>query len=177
MRFARAAQMALTAILLSIVFSAGHSAFAQDTTRPLIISEFRLNGTNGANDEFIEIYNNSDTDHVVTSTAGTGYALAASDGVTRFVIPIPRPLGARHYLAVTHRRPIAGQLPGWATTSGGPHRNLRATYTTNITKGEDPDGAAKPASAARGLRSLTLHSRRRISYWQIASMRSVQPKK
>ena len=33
----------------------------------LIISEFRLRGPNGANDEFIEIYNNTDSAHVVTA--------------------------------------------------------------------------------------------------------------
>ena len=52
----------------------------------LIISEFRLRGVNGANDEFIEIYNNSGSDHVVLGF-GTGYAVVASDSVTRCVIP------------------------------------------------------------------------------------------
>ena len=73
MRFpARTAALALAGTLFGLVFSAGQSAFAQDTTRPLIISEFRLNGTNGANDEFIEIYNNSDTTHVVDSADNLG---------------------------------------------------------------------------------------------------------
>jgi hypothetical protein len=36
---------------------------------PLIISEFRLRGPNGANDEFIEIYNNADMAHTVTLEA------------------------------------------------------------------------------------------------------------
>ena len=38
---------------------------------PLLISEFRLRGPNGANDEFVEIYNNSDFAHTVNSTDGT----------------------------------------------------------------------------------------------------------
>src|SRR5215467_12157991 len=69
---------------------------------PLIISEFRFRGPNGANDEFIEIYNNTDTDHTVASSDGSsGYALAASDGVTRFVIPNGTVIPARgHFLGV-----------------------------------------------------------------------------
>lgn len=54
----------------------------------IIISEFRLQGPNGVNDEFIEIYNASGANHTVAdSGAGTGYAVVASDGVTRCVIP------------------------------------------------------------------------------------------
>jgi len=53
----------------------------------LLISEFRLRGAAGANDEFIEIYNNSGADHTVTAISGTGYAVAASDGVVRCTIP------------------------------------------------------------------------------------------
>src|SRR3990172_8705832 len=33
----------------------------------LMISEFRLRGPNGANDEFIEIYNDTGADHTVAS--------------------------------------------------------------------------------------------------------------
>src|ERR1700748_1339657 len=51
------------------------------TAGQLIISSFRVRGPNGANDEYIEIYNNSGADHTVAdSGAGTGYAVAASDG-------------------------------------------------------------------------------------------------
>ena len=58
------------------------------TAGELIISEFRLRGVNGADDEFIEIYNNSGAAHTVAdSGAGTGYAIVASDGITRCVIP------------------------------------------------------------------------------------------
>jgi len=53
----------------------------------LIISEFRLRGPNGANDEFIEIYNNSNNAvNVQASDGSSGYAVAASDGLVRFVI-------------------------------------------------------------------------------------------
>ena len=65
----------------------------------LIISEFRVRGPNGANDEFIEIYNDSGADHTVTAISGTGYAIAASDGTTRCSIPNGTIIPARgHYL-------------------------------------------------------------------------------
>jgi len=68
----------------------------------LIISEYRLRGPNGANDEFVEIYNNSNTGlNVATSDGSPGFALAASDGVARFVIPNGTIIPARgHYLGV-----------------------------------------------------------------------------
>jgi hypothetical protein len=52
----------------------------------LIISEFRLQGPGGINDEYIEIYNNSGANHTVTAI-GTGYAIVASDGVVRCIMP------------------------------------------------------------------------------------------
>jgi hypothetical protein len=67
---------------------------------PLIISEFRLRGTNGANDEFVEIYNNGDSDVTINAFDGSaGFALAASDGIARFTIPNGTVIPARgHYL-------------------------------------------------------------------------------
>jgi uncharacterized repeat protein (TIGR01451 family) len=54
----------------------------------LLISEFRLSGPAGANDEFIELYNNTETPlSVSTSDGSEGWAVAASDGVIRFQIP------------------------------------------------------------------------------------------
>ena len=51
---------------------------------PLIISEFKLRGPNGSTDEFIEIYNNTDSAHVVSASDGSmGYGVFASDGVMR----------------------------------------------------------------------------------------------
>jgi hypothetical protein len=61
---------------------------AAAATTGLVISEFRLRGPNGANDEFVEIYNGTGADHTVTATgAGTGYGVAASDGALRCSIP------------------------------------------------------------------------------------------
>jgi len=59
---------------------------ASTANAQLVISEFRVRGPNGANDEFIEIANNSGADHTVAG-GGTGYAVAASNGVARCVIP------------------------------------------------------------------------------------------
>ncbi len=89
----------------------------------LIISEFRLRGpglldeaiTSGGdgggpnapgssqdNDEFIEVYNNTDSDIVVSTLDGSaGWAVVAADGVTRFIIPNDTVIPARgHFLGV-----------------------------------------------------------------------------
>jgi subtilase family serine protease len=66
----------------------------------LLISEFRFRGPRGANDEFVELYNNTDADiNVATDDGSNGWALVASDGVVRGVIPNSTVLPARgHYL-------------------------------------------------------------------------------
>ena len=58
-----------------------------DAAGSLVISEYRLTGPNGFADEFIEIYNDSGADHTVAAISGTGYAIAASDGIVRCTIP------------------------------------------------------------------------------------------
>jgi hypothetical protein len=69
---------------------------------PFVISEFRFRGPGGVDDEFIEIYNNSDGNITVNAVDGTaGWSLVASDGIVRFVIPNGTLIrGRRHYLAV-----------------------------------------------------------------------------
>ena len=105
---------------------------AQIAAAQLIISEFRVRGTNGANDEFIEIYNNSGADHTVAG-GGTGYAVAASNGVARCVIPNGTVVPNRgHYLCVNSvGYSLASYPAGNGTTATGD-----ATYTTDI-----PDNA------------------------------------
>src|SRR5918999_2412592 len=92
---------------------------AAETSAQLIISEFRLRGPNGANDEFIEIYNNSGADHTVASTApSTGYAIAASNGVARCVIPNGTVIPNRgHFLCANS---IGYSLGGYPGGSGVP---------------------------------------------------------
>lgn len=105
---------------------------AQIAEAQLIISEFRVRGPSGANDEFIEIYNNSGADHTVAG-GGTGYAVAASDGVARCVIPNGTVIPNRgHYLCVNSvAYSLASYPAGNGTTATGD-----ATYTTDI-----PDNA------------------------------------
>jgi hypothetical protein len=105
---------------------------ASTANAQLIISEFRVRGPNGLNDEFIEIANNSGADHTV-SGGGTGYAVAASDGVARCVIPNGTVIPNRgHYLCVNSiGYSLASYPAGNGTTATGD-----ATYTTDI-----PDNA------------------------------------
>lgn len=114
--------------VLGLVLLAQQSASAQ-----LIISEFRVRGPSGANDEFIEIYNNSGADHTVTAASGTGYGVAASDGTTRCSIPNGTVIPNRgHYLCVNSvAYSLASYPAGTGTTATGD-----ATYTTDI-----PDNA------------------------------------
>jgi hypothetical protein len=101
-------------------------------TNSLIISEFRVRGPNGANDEFIELYNNTGADVTVTG-GGTGFAVAASNGVARCVVPNGTVVPNRgHYLCVNSvGYSLASYPAGNGTTATGD-----ATYTTDI-----PDNA------------------------------------
>jgi hypothetical protein len=99
------------------------------TPSDLLISEFRLRGPDGPNDEFIEISNVGSAPHVVTSTSGSGYGIAASDGVTRCTIPngtvIPK--GGHYLCANSTGYSLASYPAGNGTTA-----TADATYTTDI---------------------------------------------
>lgn len=99
---------------------------AVPTAGQLIISEFRVRGPSGANDEFIEIYNTTGADFTVTAASGTGLGIAASDGVTRCVIPTGTVIPAGGHWLCTNS--VAYSLAGYSTGN--------ATYTTDI-----PDNA------------------------------------
>jgi pimeloyl-ACP methyl ester carboxylesterase len=85
----------------------------------LIITEFRLRGPNGSNDEYVELYNNTDQNIVVSTGDGSiGWALASSDGVGGFVIPTGTVIPARsHYLAVGDGYSLAVAATGDLTYS------------------------------------------------------------
>jgi hypothetical protein len=121
--------VATSAILLSLTVNIP----SVEAAGSLIISEFRLRGPSGAGDEFIEIYNDSGSSHTVAAISGTGYAIAASDGVTRCSIPNGTVIPARgHYLCVNSTMYSLASYPsGNGTTATGD-----ATYTTDI-----PDNA------------------------------------
>ena len=119
-------------LFYAAVFAAFIFVTAAETSAQLIISEFRVRGPNGANDEFIELYNNSGADHTVAG-GGTGYAVAASNGVARCVVPNGTVIPNRgHYLCVNSvGYSLASYPAGNGTTATGD-----ATYTTDI-----PDNA------------------------------------
>ena len=100
----------------------------------LVISEFRLRGPSGAQDEFIEIYNNSGASHTVVG--GLGHRLRRRR-LGRYD-PLQHPQRHRHprtgghYLCVNSATYSLGAYPaGNGTTATGD-----ATYTTDI-----PDNA------------------------------------
>ena len=99
----------------------------------LIISEFRVRGPNGANDEFIEIYNNSGADHTV---ARRRHRVRRRGLGRRGPLRHPQRHGhsrtAGHYLCVNSvGYSLASYPAGNGTTATGD-----ATYTTDI-----PDNA------------------------------------
>ncbi|MBC8066694.1 MAG: cadherin-like domain-containing protein [Deltaproteobacteria bacterium] len=98
------------------------------STSGLVISEYRVRGPNGANDEFIEIANTGPA-HTVESSSGTGYGIAASDAVVRCSIPdgtvIPQ---FGHYLCVNSVGYSWGSYPaGVGLLASGD-----ATFATDI---------------------------------------------
>lgn len=111
------------------VFSTSIASASTATTGQIIISEFRVRGPNGMNDEFIELYNASGADHTVDAASGSGYGVVASDGITRCSIPNGTVIPARgHYLCVNSIGYSLASYPGGnGTTATGD-----ATYTTDI---------------------------------------------
>jgi uncharacterized repeat protein (TIGR01451 family) len=103
----------------------------------LLISEFRLSGPAGANDEFIELYNNTETPIAVSTTDGSeGWAVAASDGVIRFQIPNGTVIPARgHFLGVNSAGYSLSSYPA-GNGANAPTATGDAAYTIDI-----PDNA------------------------------------
>ncbi len=124
--------------------------FAVPASAQLVISEFRVRGPAGANDEFVEIMNNSAASHTVAG-GGTGYALAASNGVARCVIPNGTVLPPRgRYLCVNSvASSLAAYPAGNGTTATGD-----ATYTTDI-----PDNAGIALFSTSVAANFTLANR------------------
>lgn len=100
----------------------------------LIISEFRLRGPVGPNDEYIELYNNS-TQNITVCTAdgSSGWAVVSSDGVTRFVVPNGTVIPERgHYLAVSGGYSLSGYGAGNITyASDVPDNSGLALFNTS----------------------------------------------
>ena len=102
------------------------------TSGQVLISEFRFHGSAGGNDEFVELYNNSNSPIVVSSSDGSaGWGLVGinTTGTTavRFTVPNGTTIPARgHYLATNNG--AAGYSLGAAATGD-------ITYATGIVDG------------------------------------------
>jgi hypothetical protein len=86
---------------------------------PILITEFRFQGAAGGNDEFIEIYNNSNSPHTVTDTAGgTGYAVVGTNTTGTFsnrcTIPNGTVIPARGHFLCTNNGAAGYSLGGYA---------------------------------------------------------------
>ncbi|HEX8189729.1 MAG TPA: hypothetical protein VF586_15345 [Pyrinomonadaceae bacterium] len=136
---------------------------------PLIISEFRLRGpgADGAagtadddDDEFVEIFNNSNAEVTVNAYDGSaGFALAASDGIARFVIPNGTRIPARgHYLGVNS---VGYSLGAYAA----------GTPTTPTTAAADDGTGDRNSPASTGTDAPAAKSRLRAR----AARTNVQP--
>ena len=114
-----------TPLVLFVVNVSGQSGGSA-----LLISEFRVRGPNGANDEFIEIYNNSDSAHVVASSDGSsGYSIAASDGVARCFIPNGTVIPARgHFLCANVIAYSLASYPAGNGTTATPDASFSAQH-------------------------------------------------
>ncbi|WP_271085011.1 hypothetical protein [Brevundimonas sp. NIBR11] len=88
------------------------------------ISEFRLRGPGGANDEYVRVSNETTTPITVVASSGTGWAIAASDGVVRCTIPNGTVLPAGGSFLCAN----SGAFSLAANPSGSPD----ATFTTDI---------------------------------------------
>ncbi|HEX6185241.1 MAG TPA: lamin tail domain-containing protein [Pyrinomonadaceae bacterium] len=122
---------------------------------PLIISEFRLRGPGGASDEFIEIYNASDSNVTVQAFDGSaGFAVAAADFLTRFTIPNGTVIPARgHYLGVNSVGYTLSSYPASTTptTGGGGDTGTSAAPTSKSVRVRKKGSA--PVRAVRQPRS------------------------
>ncbi|MCA1615819.1 MAG: lamin tail domain-containing protein, partial [Acidobacteria bacterium] len=96
----------------------------------LLISEFRLRGPGGANDEFVEIYNASGSAHAVATADGSaGYAVAAQDNVVRCTVPNGTVIPARgHFLCANSAGYSLASYPAGGVTTATPD----AAYTADI---------------------------------------------
>jgi|SRR5882724_1623875 len=146
--------------IVAPVTSATNAQFLADDAAPpalaplagtLLISEFRYRGPGGVNDEFVEIYNNSGADHTVTAGSGTGYGVAASDGVLRCTIPNGTVIPAGgHFLCTNSVGYSYSTYPeGNGTTATGD-----ATYAVDI-----PDNAGIALFNNNILANFTLANR------------------
>ncbi len=101
------------------------------------------------------IYNASNAAHTVNSSDGSasGYAVAASDGAVRVLIPQGTVIPARgHFLGCNSVGYSLASYPSGNNGSSATTATCDDTYTANIANGEDPDGAGgNPPLPRRGI--------------------------
>src|SRR6266852_202946 len=103
---ARLSFAVLTALVMSVCFSATRTALAQTNgSSGIIISEFRMDGPNGTSDEFVEIVNNNSTPKTIVSSDAnnlkgfTVWGLSAGNAVKVCTIPFNTLLApGQHFL-------------------------------------------------------------------------------
>ncbi|MFL6257423.1 MAG: lamin tail domain-containing protein [Pyrinomonadaceae bacterium] len=86
---------------------------------PILISEFRFQGTAGGNDEYIELYNNTNAPITVADTAGgTGYAVVGTNTTGTFsnrcTVPNGTVIPARGHFLCTNNGAAGYSLGGYA---------------------------------------------------------------
>jgi uncharacterized repeat protein (TIGR01451 family) len=108
---------------------------AVSNTQHVAISEFRFRGPNGALDEFVEIYNDSNSPLTVLASDNTGgwAVVAASDSAPRCAIPDNTIIPSRgHFLCVNSAGySLNGYPAGTSVNAVGD-----ATYTADIPDGD-----------------------------------------
>ena len=139
--FHRLGRACACAFALAAALSCTQAASAQAAPGQLIISEFRLGGydpdfagpVTGANDEFIEIYNTTGQPFVVLALdASAGFAVAASDGVVRCVVPNATLIPAGGHFLCANTNPSGGYTLGGYPAGPGTTATPDATYTLDI---------------------------------------------
>jgi len=115
---ARLSFAVLTALVMSVCFSATHTALAQTNgSSGILISEFRFDGPNGTGDEFVELVNNNATPKTITSSDApnfTGFSVwGVVAGAPRKICTVPNGtllIPGQHYLCA---RVTPGNVSGY----------------------------------------------------------------
>lgn len=111
----------------------------------VIISEFRLRGSGGVNDEFVELYNTTDSTITVgTSDGSAGWSVAGADGVMRFTIPNGSQIPARGHLLGVHETGYS--LNTYPSGIGTATKDVTTPWTTDVV---DNTGIALFATATQ----------------------------
>lgn len=129
------------ALLLNVILSATQTTFARTDPGQLIISEIRWRGPRGTLDEFVELYNASGASITVSATDGSGgYAVVASDGVIRCVIPNGTVIPNRGHFLCANATPAFGYSLDSYPAATGTGATADASFVLDIPE-PDPDGS------------------------------------